>query len=192
MNEPTFKIIGLLFPEQAKLPGVVTPIPVLDLPVADQRKWCAAALRWLAHGERPRHGCPTASLRSDGSCKRSPSNGPCLLLLPGDHTDWLAARRYQLDESTDQIVDRPDLAPPAPQTPLPLAELNPPLHADRVLDELTRLRIHVAADLAMLAEAGYPIAVDAETVVQAEMQGYTVNLETGAREASNESRATSL
>jgi hypothetical protein len=138
--EPTFNIIDLVFPEEVNLPGVVTPIPVLALPLADQRKWCAAALRRLETGEAPRHGCPTASLRADGSCKRSPDNRTCLLLMPGDHPEWAGARRNRLDEATGHIVLRNEPASPAPQTPLSLADLNPPLYTDRVLDELSRRR----------------------------------------------------
>ena len=177
------KIVDLLPPEVGERLGVSRPIPVVELPMADQRKWCAVALRWLEDGERPWHGCPTASLRSDGSCRRSPGGGTCLLLLPGDHPDWLAARRYRLDGAQECIVDRPALAPSAPQTPLRLAELHPTRCTDRILDEMARLRLRVAEDLAILVEAGYPIAVDAEMVVQAELRGYMLNLETGELEA---------
>jgi hypothetical protein len=173
------KVIGLVPPDDLAHLGVVAPVPVLDLPPADGRKWCVAALRWL-EGERPR-GCPTADLDPDGSCRRSPTGGRCLLLLPGDHLDWQAARRYRYDEERDVICLREQPAPVCSHPPLTLAEFAPAQPPASVWAALARLEARVAADLDDLRRAGYPIVVDARTLVAAELGGCTLDLETGER-----------
>jgi hypothetical protein len=116
------KIIDLLPPEALSHLGVASPVPVLDLPLADGRKWCVAALRWLAGGAAPQ-ACPTDDLKAEGICGRSPCGGRCLLLLPGDHPDWRAARRYRYDEARAVVCLREEPAPVAERAPLELAWL---------------------------------------------------------------------
>lgn len=174
-----FKVIALVPPDDLAHLGVVAPVPVLDLPLADGRKWCVAALQWLA-GKRP-CDCPTADLDLDGSCRRSPTGGGCLLLLPGDHPDWQAARRYRYDEERDVISLRQQPAPASTHPPLTLAEFAPIQPPASVWAALARLEARVDAELDDLRQAGYPIAVDARTLVAAELGGRTLDLETGER-----------
>lgn len=117
----TPKVIDLLLPEQVEYLGLATPVPVLDLPLADGRKWCQAALAWL-EGTVPA-GCPTGDLRVDGTCRRSPTHGACLLTLPGDHPDWTDACRYRYDPRRHVISPRPQPAPPPTRPPLVLEEM---------------------------------------------------------------------
>lgn len=176
-NHP--QIIGYVPPEEAAHLGVCSPIPILDLRLADERRWCRAAALWLETGESPPTGCPTGDLRSDGSCRRSPCHGRCLLLLSGDHEDWLPARRWRFDPGLGGFVERDELAPAPTRAPLSLMALHPPSDEDAFLDELARWERLVAAELDELRAEGVAIAVDAHTVVQAELAGHTVNLETG-------------
>lgn len=176
-NHP--QIIGYVLPEEAAHLGVCAPIPILDLPLADERKWCRAAARWLETGDAPPAGCPTGDLRADGSCRRSPRRGPCLLLLPGDHPDWQAACRWRFDPELGGFVQREEPAAAPAQPPLPLDALHPPSGEDPLLDELARWERQVAAELDELRAEGVAIAVDARTVIQAELAGHTVDLETG-------------
>jgi len=174
----TFPIVGYVPADKAARLGAVTPIPILEMPLADQRQWCQAALDWL-DGKTPRHGCPTADLCADGSCRRSPRHGPCLLLLPGEHPDWQDARRYRFDPGCNAITPRERRADPSPRPPLGLDQLHPPLVRDRFLDAWRRQEQTIAAELDSLRDQGYPIAVDAAAVLAAELAGGTVDLETG-------------
>jgi hypothetical protein len=171
-------IVGYVPADKAARLGAVTPIPILEMPLADQRQWCKAALDWL-DGETPRHGCPTADLCTDGSCRRSPQHGRCLLLLPGNHPDWRDARRYRFDPGCNAITARTRRAAPCPRPPLGLAQLQPPLVTDRFLDEWRRRERTIAAELDDLRAQGYPIAVDAAAVLAAELAGGSMDLETG-------------
>jgi hypothetical protein len=172
------RIVGYVPADKAAQVGAVTPIPILEIKLADQRQWCKAALDWL-DGETPRHGCPTADLCADGSCRRSPGKGRCLLLLPGDHPDWRPARGYRFDVAVNAITPRTHRAAPSTRTPLRLEQLNPPLVTDRLLDEWQRRQQRINAELDDLRSQGFPIAVDAAAVIGAELAGGSIDLETG-------------
>lgn len=118
----SYPVVDLLMPEQVQAAtgrSMSRPVPVLEMPLADQRKWCVAPLRWL-DGETPTC-CPTGDLYPDGGCRRSPARRPCLLLLPGDHPDWVQARRWVY--RSNGIYLRQDPAPINPRPPLTLSEL---------------------------------------------------------------------
>lgn len=159
-------IVGYVPPEQAARLGAATPIPILDIPLADERCWCKAALEHLDGVESV--PCPTRDLRHDGSCRRSPRSRPCLLLLADDHPDWQAARRYRYDPLRNAITLREEPSP---------AETEP--YPDPVLAQWRRLENDVAALLDELRAEGFPIAVDAAAVLGAELKGGTIDLETG-------------
>ncbi|MBX2998792.1 MAG: hypothetical protein KF893_09810 [Caldilineaceae bacterium] len=120
-QDQSFPVIDLLMPGQVKGLNNARPIPVLDLPLADGRKWCQATLEWL-DGVRI-CTCPTNDLLAEGICRRSPRGGKCLLLLPGDHPDWRPARRHRFDPQRQMIALRQTPAPPPPQPPLALEEM---------------------------------------------------------------------
>lgn len=172
------RIVGYVPADKAAQVGAATPIPILEIKLADQRQWCKAALDWL-DGETPRHGCPTADLCADGSCRRSPTKGCCLLLLPGDHPDWRPARGYRFDATVNAITPRSRRATPSTRTPLRLEQLNPPLVTDPILNEWQRRQRRIDAELDDLRSQGFAIAVDAAAVIGAELAGGSIDLETG-------------
>ncbi|MBX3054201.1 MAG: hypothetical protein KF753_22200 [Caldilineaceae bacterium] len=172
------RIVGYVPDDKAAHIGAATPIPILDIPLADQRQWCKAALDWL-DGETPRHGCPTADMCADGSCRRSPSKGRCLLLLPGDHPDWKQARGYRFDVAVNAITPRNHRTAPSTRTPLRLEQMNPPLVTDPLLDEWQRRQQRINTELEKLRGQGFAIAVDAAAVIGAELRGGSIDLETG-------------
>lgn len=170
------RILGYLQPDEAPELHLSEPIPILELRLADQRKWCRAAAAWLAEGVRASR-CPTSDLRPDGSCRRSPQGGTCLLLLPFTHPDWEGARRWRYDPDRAAFLEREEAAPlPEGRPPHRLADLAQP---DPVLDQLARLEARFEAELAELRAQGYPIQVEARALLQAELAGQMLDLETG-------------
>jgi len=106
LNDARFpKVIDLIPAEAVAHLGIATPVPVLAVKLADQRKWCVSAQAWL-DGGRPAPGCPTRDLRDDGSCMRSPGGGKCLLLLPFSAPDWQPACRWRYDADLGALTDR--------------------------------------------------------------------------------------
>ncbi len=170
------RILGYLQPDEAPELHLTDPIPILELRLADQRKWCRAAAAWLAEGARA-HRCPTGDLRLDGRCRRSPGGGVCLLLLPFSHPDWEGARRWRYDPDSGAFMEREEPVPaPEGRPPHRLEELAQP---DPVLDQLARLEARFETELAELRAQGYPVQVDARTLLQAELAGQMLDLETG-------------
>lgn len=105
--------------------GILTAVPVVNVyQPADQRKWCLAVQQWLEVGTMPRQGCPTNDLLNDGVCRRSPSGGRCLLLLPFTHLDWQPALRERYDPELGAFVWRDEpVPPPLHRQPLTLEEV---------------------------------------------------------------------
>lgn len=122
-SRDVFPVVDLIPAEALSKPTSAHPVPVLDMPIADQRKWCAAAVCWMQEGAYPAGGCPTADLRADGRCRRSPAGGRCLLLLPFEHPDWRAARRFRYDSEQHTLRFQPMFRDTRKRTPLALEEL---------------------------------------------------------------------
>ena len=102
--------------------GIATPVPVLGVKLADQRKWCVNAQRWL-DGEWISPVCPTKDLRADGSCMRSSGRGKCLLLLPFSAPDWKPACRWRYDWDQEAMMDRTEPVVFPDRLPLSLEQL---------------------------------------------------------------------
>lgn len=89
--DPRFcpKVVDIIPPGALASIGILTAVPVVDVyRPADQRKWCKAVLDWMDDEVAPANGCPTDDLLADGACRRSPTCGKCLLLLPFTHPEW--------------------------------------------------------------------------------------------------------
>lgn len=123
-NQNRFRLVDLIQPGNLAELGIEQAVPVFEITnPADQRKWCAATQRWLEQGVAPANGCPTDDLLEDGSCRRSPSCGQCLLLLPFDHPDWEPALREQYVEGMGFMLRDQPAAAPIHRQPLPLEVL---------------------------------------------------------------------
>ncbi|MEM7130382.1 MAG: hypothetical protein AAF702_28920 [Chloroflexota bacterium] len=112
-NPKYARIVDVIEPAQLAHLGVGQSVPVFEMVnVADQRKWCRATQAWLERGQVPANGCPTRDLLEDGVCRRSPSGGKCLLLLPFNHPDWKPALREEYVEGMGFMLrDEPAQAP---------------------------------------------------------------------------------
>ena len=118
------RIVDLIEPGRVAHLGAHQPIPVYEMVnVADQRKWCTAPQYWLERGEVPANGCPTGDLLDGGVCRRSPSKGHCLLLLPFDHPDWYQALREQYVEGMGFMKRDEPAQPPTHRLPIALEVL---------------------------------------------------------------------
>lgn len=125
--DPRFcpKVVDIIPPGALASIGILTAVPVVDVyRPADQRKWCKAVLDWMDDEVAPANGCPTDDLLADGACRRSPTCGKCLLLLPFTHPEWEPALRHIYDPNLAAIRwrDRPK-APPVHRAPLTLEEV---------------------------------------------------------------------
>lgn len=114
------KIVGYVPPEKLKELGVTTPVPILDVPVADQRKWCKDAQEWLDLARVPG---PCRLMAEEGVCRLSPAAGKCLLLLPFTHPDWQPAFRWRYDPEQGAMVDRDEPVHPPQRQPIALEVL---------------------------------------------------------------------
>lgn len=124
-HDPMFaRLVDVIQPENLAHLGIEKAVPVFEMVnPADQRKWCRATQLWLEDGLIPANGCPTRDLLETGGCRRSPSCGKCLLLLPFDHPDWQPAFREQYIEGVGFMRrDEPTTAP-THRHPLPLEVL---------------------------------------------------------------------
>ena len=123
-NQQFPRLVDVIQPERLAHLGIHKAVPVFEMVnAADQRKWCRSTQLWLEDGVAPANGCPTGDLLEDGACRRSPSCGQCLLLLPFDHPDWQPALNEQYVEGLGFMRrDEPAVAP-THRHPLPLEVL---------------------------------------------------------------------
>ena len=118
------EVIDVIPPGALTELGIVMAVPVVEIyRPADQRKWCLAVHQWLDRHCVPQ-GCPSDDLLAEGVCRRSPTGGRCLLLLPFDHPEWQPSLRERYDPTQGAFVwrDQP-LTPPPHRQPLTLEEV---------------------------------------------------------------------
>ena len=118
------EVVDIIPPGALAELGIVMAVPVVEIyRPADQRKWCLAVHQWL-DGDSVPHCCPSNDLLAEGVCRRSPTGGRCLLLLPFDHPEWQPAlsERYDPVQGAFGRRDQP-LAPPVHRQPLALEEV---------------------------------------------------------------------